>query len=203
MSHGDIRDLLEALPHHPDGGHGYKTLPKLFPVRHRLIREFDPSPRSVFEFGALVGYFLVTALDAAPSIERVGWVDNEHHTPGSNLFCEVNVCARGYDGQVWYGFNRADVFTDPTLARERETFGLRYDLVQVDATHTYGECYADLCAAAALQPRWIFVDDWDAHAKGVQPAVAEFLEHARVFYDAEFELETHETENGLAVLTRR
>lgn len=199
VCYGDVRDVLAGLPHHHGGNH-YMLDDTIFPVRERIIRSLDPQPRSVFEFGALVGYFLVTALHAAPSIERVGWIDNESHTPGSNELCFANVCSVPR-GAKTIGNGRGEARW--ALSRDAVTwngFELGYDLVQVDADHSYPECLADLHAADQLQARWIFVDDWTAevHAEDVQLATFTFMAESRSGWG----LVEYKTTNGLAVLTR-
>lgn len=182
--YGDIRDLLVSLPHgSPNAATRYVRL-DLFTVRHELIRRLVPAPRSVFEFGALYGYFLVTALDAAPSIRRVGWVDDESHTPGSNAMALCNVVAESV--MCW-------------SSRSHIPPGLQYDLVQVDAAHSFEECLADLEAAALLEPRWIMVDDWTAHPDVVRATILWLHRQPEGLW----ELSEHETVNGLGLLTRR
>lgn len=191
---GDVRDTLVNLPHgDPWGGASYCQL-DLFTVRFDLIRRLEPQPTSVFECGALYGYFLVTALEAAPTIRRVGWVDNESHSPGSNLMCLENLAsldgAHELDGWVSFYTWRGDI---PPSAR--------YDLVSVDSDHSYDGCLADLRAAHKLEPSWIFVDDWiaGAHGDDIRAATTAFLLEA----DDAYTVTEHTTVNGLAVLTRR
>lgn len=192
---GDIRDKLQALPNH-HGGNGY-MMQDLFTVRHDIIRELRPAPRSVFEFGALLGYFLVTALDAAPSIERVGWVDLELHTQDSNRLCAENLESVGFSVVV--------MSENGVYWRHRDDMpaGLQFDLVAVDSDHSWQGCLDDLRAAASLEPRWIMVDDWTAesHRVDVQGATVEWLEEQNEL-GFQWVVSEHVTANGLAVLTR-
>lgn len=185
--YGDVRDVLLELP---NTGHGYMTM-DLFPVRHKIISELVPRPTSVFEFGALYGYFLVTACDAAPEIDRIGWIDPEEHTTGSNELCQQNIYA--YYRQHRLAIDPSVVWCGETTQRCRE-FGTA-DLVQVDGAHTYTDCFTDLMWALELAPRVIFVDDYKAIAE-VQLATDHF---AKLW---ELDVEYHETVNGLAVLRR-
>lgn len=195
-SFGDVRDVLRALPYPPDDGTRYALDTDIFTVRHALIRALDPQPRSVFEFGALLGFFLVTALDAAPSIAKVGWADTEQHTPDSNRLCDANL--RDYcvshsrpDTEVWWDNpHRALAFNPPRP----------YDLVHVDGDHTDAGCLLDLARASMLKPRVIMVDDWlaETHRHDVQSAVRMWLREQVPLW----RLDVYETRNGLAVLTR-
>ena len=180
---GDIRDVLVSAKHW--GNHGYATS-DIFTVRHKLIREMDPPPVDVFEFGSLLGYFLLTAVDAAPSIRRVGWIDVELDVADSNQFCAENLNDYGLrhrrDFSLFYH----------SQTRQCVNFGTA-DLVQVDGAHSYPDCLTDLVWALELKPRVIFVDDYAA-IDGVKRATDEFARWQ------ELETEYHETVNGLAVL---
>jgi hypothetical protein len=193
---GDIRDRLTELPYPPNDGTAY-ALTDLFTVRHEIIRGLTPAPRSVFEFGALLGFFLVTALDAAPTIRRAGWVDDESHTPGSNDLCRANIRHSrrstpmgSYWGHEWRT-NRGDL---ASLEHQQ------WDLVQVDSDHSFEGCLLDLEIASAMNPRWIMVDDWTAitHRQPIRAAVRTWLEETH----GDWELSEHHTQNGLALLTR-
>jgi hypothetical protein len=138
----------------------------------------------VFEFGALLGFFLVTALDAAPTIERVGWVDDESHTLGSNDLCRENIRSlviagppqRGYSAEWWTSGDELD-----TLQHQQ------WDLVQVDSDHSFEGCLFDLNVALAMQPRWIMVDDWiaEGHRQAIRAASSTHpSRHAERFHDA-------------------
>lgn len=179
----DVRDTLVQIPYH---GHGYMTL-DLFPIRHKIISEMDPPPMAVFEFGTLLGYFLVTACDAAPSIKRVGWIDPEVDMPGSNEKCKENIewlfKQRGEVPQwVWYD----------EITRKCRDFDFA-DLVQVDGAHTYTDCITDCFWALELKPRMIMVDDTFAITE-VKRATEDFARGLGI------KPEYHETVNGLAVL---
>jgi len=180
---GDVRDVLLASKHWGDPGHGY-AMSDIFTVRHRLIREL--APKSVFEFGALVGYFLMTALDAAPSIERIGWIDTEKDCPESNRICLENL-----QDYLHTHDRGGDIFFAEQTRRCLEF--RQADLVQVDAAHSYPDCLTDLIWAMELSPQTIFVDDYMA-IDGVKRATDEFAAWQGL------EVEYHPTVNGLAVL---
>jgi len=178
---GDIRDTLEDLPW---VSHGY-AFSDIFTVRHQIIRELDPQPATLFEFGALNGYFLVTAVDAAPSIRKIGWIDIEDE-PFSNSRCYANLSRYFHDRkrehELWFG----------TRTNECRQFGPA-DLVQVDGAHSYTDTITDLYWALEMKPRTVFVDDYAA-IEGVKQATDDFAQAQ------ELEVEYHETVNGLAVL---
>jgi hypothetical protein len=210
-SYGDVRDLLLKLPHGDIHGNGsYAWNSDIFTVRWEIINELGRHElgrhvSSVFEYGALYGYFLVTALSASSNIRRVGWVDNEQHTANSNQIVAHNLA----DVIAKFEQERVGYFVDwPRFYRHRDQLhedvfrlGLQYDLVSVDAGHSYDECLADLHSAHRLRPRWIMVDDWTAetHTDDVQGATRAFLAER-----PEYELSgEYDTVNGLAVLTRK
>jgi predicted O-methyltransferase YrrM len=178
---GDVRDVITSAPHW--GDHGYATS-DIFTVRFPLIEEL--APRAVFEFGSLLGYFLLTAAAAAPSIERLGWIDNETDVAGSNELCAENLA--DYTSKTGHAL---DVFYE-TQTRRCLEFGFA-DLVQVDGAHSYPDCLTDLIWALELKPSVIFVDDYSA-ISDVKRATDEFARWQRL------DVEYHPTVNGLAVL---
>lgn len=179
--YGDVRDVLAGLPHH-QGGAYWQT--DIFPRKHAYLREHAPQARSVFEFGALVGYFLVTALDACPGIARVSWLDNELHTPESNRMTRENLDAVGRVGEHLWTDTVRDVVSDDCE---------QYDIVHVDGEHTLHACLVDLGLALAMRPKLILVDDTDAISE-VREAVELFSGYVGL------ESEYHDTVNGFAVL---
>jgi hypothetical protein len=178
--YGNVKDVLLAAPY------PHNEYLDIFPPRREIIARLSPPPESVFEFGALLGAFLLTACDAAPSIRRVGWIDNEAHQPGSNAMCAANIadyCAtRKREVELFHN----------TVTRNASEFG-QADLVQVDAAHSYPDCLTDLVWALELKPRVIFVDDYIA-IDDVRRATDEFARWQGLA------VERHETVNGLAVL---
>lgn len=184
---GDIRDLIEALPEHA-GGTGYRTS-DIFTEKHRWLRENVPDARSVFEFGALCGYFLVTACDACPDIRTVGWCDSELHTPGSNEMVVKNL--RWQWAMTPVEHRVRDL---PHMAYSNRVLedGI-YDVVHVDGEHTYRGCLIDLALALAMQPKAILVDDSHAIAE-VKAAIEDFCGYLGL------EPEWFETVNGFAVI---
>lgn len=189
--YGDVRDVLAALPYPPASGFGTSyALTDLFTVRHRLIKAMNPAPKSVWEFGALYGYFLVTSLSAQPDMHLVGWVDNQSNDEESNKKCIANLESM-LEHKLHYF--RMSCCTD------REDAWGQWDLVQVDGDHSYEGCRSDLEIAARLRPLYIMLDDWTAgpHTDAVQSATMDWLGEQPPM---SWELTEHETVNGLALL---
>lgn len=189
----DVRQVLYELPHHTDGGNSYAWT-DLFTVRADILKAMRPQPYSVFEFGALTGYFPVCAAHTCPTIQRVGWVDNEEHTPGSNKMCAENVMTvrknlriRWWQSRDWFLRSVHAGGVDP------------YDVVSVDSDHSFYGCLADLRAANLLRPRLILIDDWtgQVHREDIQAATKLFLEDS-----PHWRLVEYDTVNGLAGLWR-
>lgn len=198
---GDIRDTIEALPVHA-GGTGYRTS-DIFTEKHRWLREHVPDARSVFEFGALCGYFLVTALDACPGIQRVAWCDSELHTPGSSEMVARNLAwvkgdedARIHDGLAFIeGLDELHWSRSVRDVPSLYDHDLGVDVVHVDGEHTYRACIADLALAWAMvnEDGAILVDDSSA-IQEVREAIVDFCGYLGL------EPEWHETVNGFAVI---
>jgi predicted O-methyltransferase YrrM len=189
---GDVRDLLRTLPSRQLGaGDSYADLPHHFPLLHRVVEVVQP--RSVFEFGAFLGYFLVTALAASPAVGRVAWVDNESAYGGSNQVVHGNVVgACGYEG-------RTDFLTESWQLLDREWQNrVAFQLVHVDGAHDREGCLRDLwLAQTVLAPQLILVDDYfRAGCPDVGPAVRDFAGWRGL------ELAVLETDGGTAILER-
>lgn len=198
--HGDIRDVLEALPHHPWADHAngdHYVSSDIFPTKWEVLRREVPDARSVFEFGALVGYFLVTALDACPKIERVAWVDVEIAHPDSNDLCAANVVAaskgrKPFPRSRWFDKTHPHVLAH-LLYTDGEARPAQYDVVHVDGDHSYKGCLIDLTLGLAMNPQLLLVDDYQAIGE-VRAATDDFAQHMGLTVEA------FETVNGLAVI---
>ncbi len=180
--YGDVRDTLEQLPH---SGEGY-IRSDIFPTKFELMRRECPDARRVFEFGALYGYFLVTAAACCPDVTWVGWVDPEQR-PGSNAQCVENLAEfrrlTGRQFRHWYVTRTLDVSRRLLSA----------DIVHVDGNHGYDACTIDLTLSLALKPRLILVDDYTA-IQTVTDATNDFANYLGL------EVECFETVNGFAAL---
>lgn len=202
--YGDIRDTLVQLPHNPWGGYpGTYVVSDIFPTKWELLQREASDATSVFEFGALMGYFLVTALDACPRITRVGWVDTELHSPNSNRLCCENINAwlrigktphgkRGRIERRWFDKTYPDVLAHILHTRGAEA-PAQYDVVHVDGEHTYHACMIDLTLGLAMNPRLLLVDDYQAIGE-VRSATDDFARYMGL------QVEEVTTANGLAVI---
>ena len=189
---GDVRDVLVRLPREPWGSYqGSYVVSDLFPAKHRVLRELVPDARSVFEIGALMGHFLVTALDALPDADTVGWVDPEQHTPGSNAAVHANLDAwqstsgRRVRREWWPKI--VDRTTRPSTSAPRAL----WDVVHIDGAHSLEACATDLGYALGLHPRLILVDDTIA-IREVRTAVEGFVTYTGL------DVVWHGTVNGFA-----
>ncbi len=190
LEYGDIRDRLVALPHNPWGSTaGTYVESDLFVVKHEVLAELVPDARSVFEIGALYGHFLVTAIDACPDIFRIGWVDNEAHTAGSNDLVRANLRAAGYEWESLWWTSVADAANDGFGMGHGE----RFDVVHVDGAHSYAAAIVDMSLSLAMNPKVILVDDTIAIDE-VHAAVVDFCAYVGL------EPSWHETVNGFAVI---
>lgn len=187
-THGDIRDVLLALPHHPwanhDSGSHYVSS-NIFPMKYLCLREEAPNARSLFEFGALVGYFLVTAIHACPSLNLIGWADDESHCPGSNELCLENVRVASEGRQMW---------VRPSLKAPMAHD--HYDVVHVDGDHSYGWAVKDLSRALQMEPQLVLVDDTIAHDEVLEAVEDVCREHG-------LKPNYHITVNGFATIRVR
>lgn len=185
--HGDIRDVLLGLPHHPWADHAngdHYVSSDIFPTKHALLfAENAREPiRSVFEFGALVGYFLVTAADACPNLRSFRWIDPEIALPGSNELCLANLkSVLGTAGFGWWpAYNFDHALRDA-------------DVVHVDGDHSYSATLIDLTLGLAMRPRLLLVDDYQAIGE-VRAATDDFARYMGL------DVEEITTANGLAVI---
>lgn len=220
MTYGDIRDTLVALPHHPWPDHAngaHYVTSDIFPVKHELLVAFADSledwekPSSIFEIGALCGYFLVTALDALTKagchVGHIGWIDPETALPGSNVMVVENLAAATETRIANLSSSHADLsrpgggWTDlswkASVADVLEVVqvwdDVHADVVHVDGDHSYAACLVDLGVAIALEPKIILVDDYQALGE-VRSATDDFARQMGLT------VEEVTTVNGLAVI---
>jgi hypothetical protein len=182
VSHDDLVAHLAKLPHRISGD-SYSQL-YLFAPKAEICRIVKP--RTVFEFGAYHGLFLVSALYGHPGIEELGWIDNELYLEGSNEMAAANVRSVNPDVKLWWRHD--DHCSAPGFGQA--------DLVHVDSDHSFHGCLRDLAFALLMDPKVILVDDHiPAHAP-VERAVAAFCEWQELDYFVV------DTANGCAVIDR-
>jgi hypothetical protein len=136
--------------------------------KYRLARLLQP--RRILEIGVRFGYSAAAFLAASPGAEYYG-VDADNGTHGG-----IPGAYREALAMLTRQFPHS-VIKVARLDTQREIpEGSGYDLVHVDADHTYEGCLSDLRLAARLGNRWVLVDDVSlASVPGVAWAVRDFL----------------------------
>lgn len=171
---------LATLPHRLVGD-SYSQL-YLFAPKAEVVRIVKP--KTVFEFGAYHGLFLVSALYGHPDIKQIGWVDTEHNHDGTNEMCAANIRHVAPDVELWWRHD--DHCAAPGFGQA--------DLVHVDGDHSFHGCLRDLAFAFLMDPQVILVDDHIPAHRPVERAVAAFCEWQGLDY---FVIDTV---NGCAVI---
>ncbi len=119
------------------------------------------APQSVLEIGTLVGFGLAAFVHGRPGVTRLTAVDNETYLPGSQTACARNL-----------GFFAGEKRFVNTLDAARG----QYDLIHVDADHSFAGALHDMAFSWGLGPRVMLVDDYD-FLDGVREAVHAFASH--------------------------
>jgi hypothetical protein len=127
-------------------------------------------PRRILELGVRFGYSAAAFLAASPGAEYYG-VDADNGANGGIVGAYREARAM-----------LAREFPDRTITvrkldtQKRIPRGKGYDLVHVDADHSYKGCLNDLRLATRLGRRWVLVDDiHHARCPSVALAVKDFL----------------------------
>ncbi len=170
-AHIDVREFLETLPNvkNPITGEDYRQADWFrawngYPCYTRaaeLIR-----PKSILEIGAFLGFGLAAFIHGASKIDRVTAMDNESYIPGSQELCAANLS--------FFGGGKEFV---RSLEETRGT----YDLVHVDADHTFQGALDDIAFAWGLGPRVMLVDDY-GFLEDVRRAAQAFAAHHSLPY---------------------
>lgn len=186
----EIRKLLSKLPYvvWPDAE--FMSSPTCYPAYVAAAKAIKP--RSILEIGAFEGFGLLSFVAGYPRVECLAWIDAQKYVSDSNEQCEKNLGAGfkmlGIKPVLTCYWESGDEFVSDHAFGSGE-----YDLIHVDAGHTYDECYSDLEFAVALEPRIILVDDYLYHTE-VAEAVRDFTkEHQLDFF-------VWETYRGWAVI---
>jgi len=136
--------------------------------KFRLARLLQP--RRILEIGVRFGYSAAAFLAASPGAEYYG-VDADNGTNGGTFGAHRAaraMLAREFPDSV-IKITKLDTLKETPK-------GSGYDLVHVDADHSFEGCLNDLHLAARLGSRWVLVDDMqNAHVPGVARAVRDFL----------------------------
>ena len=162
----DARDFLKTLPvtTHPTTGEDFTQADWFrawngYPA-YALAAE-TIAPRSVLEIGSLVGFGLASFIHGSPAIQRVTSMDGEVYMPGSQAVCAQNLAFFGGEKQ---------------FVRTLDGARGQYDLIHVDADHTFAGALHDMAFAWGLGPRVMLVDDYD-FLEDVTHAVRAFASH--------------------------
>lgn len=152
----NIQELLDELPCQLPNGEkwsGYETY-------EAIGRTYEP--RTIFEFGTLLGFSLIALWKgAAPTHNEVmtlHWIDNGEYIPDSNYKCALNINYvrnkyRPHLDARWHYENATP---------ERLSWPIRrtaYDLVHIDGEHTFSGKIRDLEIAKNMT-KLIIVDDY-------------------------------------------
>lgn len=151
----EIHDLLRQLPHRAWEGQTHWAAENCYPAYVEMGRRWQP--RRILEVGAFEGYGLIAFwLGAGPGVQRLDWIDAETFAPNTNQHCRENLRA----ATTVLGWRRPySVFARgwPQLPDKGP-----YDLIHVDAGHTFREALTDIVIAwRQRQPPVLLVDDYD------------------------------------------
>jgi len=165
----DVREFLQRLPvtRHPVTGEDYTETDwfkawNMYPFYTRAAEVIKPT--SVLEIGTFLGFGLASFAHGAPGIERLTAMDNESYLAGSQAIAADNL-----------SFVAGKKSFVGTLEAARGT----YDLIHVDADHSFTGALHDMAFAWGLGPRVMLVDDYD-FLEDVRRAVNTFAERQTV-----------------------
>jgi predicted O-methyltransferase YrrM len=150
----EVRRVLDNLPHQAWREQAQWTAADCYPAYARMGEQW--LPRRILEVGAFEGYGLISFwLGAGPQVQRLDWIDAETYAPGTNGRCRENIAAAA----------RALGWRKPWSACATDWAHLPYkggyDLIHVDAGHTFIEAFTDIVIAWQRQPAVLLVDDYD------------------------------------------
>jgi len=135
-------------------------------------------PRKYVEFGALLGYSLIAALEGAPSIEEIAWADAETYVPGSNRLCAENLESYLRTTKRSVKFRYLNSVEALQALPRRNPVRLAFskpDVLYVDGDHRFEAALRDMRFAQELRAKVVLVDDClsdgDPH---LRHAVADF-----------------------------
>ncbi len=125
-------------------------------------------PASILEMGVRYGYSAAAFLAASPNASFYGVdADNGLHggVEGAMAYASTMLTSR---------FPGRNIKLKKLDTQEADPDGSGYELIHVDADHSYAGCLNDLWIAARLGTGWILVDDI-SHLASVAKAVRDFL----------------------------
>lgn len=163
-----VRHVLAALPHQAWAGQPQWQAPDCYPAYAALAQRWQP--RRILEIGAFEGYGLISFwLGAGAAVQRLDWIDAETYAPGTNACCQENITAAA----AQLGWRQPRSVCAPDWAHLPAKG--RYDLIHVDAGHSFAEAFTDIVCAWQRQPQVLLVDDY-AFLPEVTRAVQRFSE---------------------------
>ncbi len=156
----DVREIVRQIPRKRGHGKLWFESEQGYPWRFRVLNVLQP--RKYVEFGSLLGYSLIAALEGACSIAEIAWADAETYVPESNRLCAENVQAylagtrRSVPLQFLHGVEA--LLELPHQSPRRKAFE-DADMLFVDGDHRYDAALRDMRLARSLGAKVILVDD--------------------------------------------
>jgi hypothetical protein len=166
-----VREFLAARPvtRNPVTGEDYTTADWFvaangYPFYTRAAEILQPA--SILEIGTFFGFGLAAFVQGYPAVARIAAVDNESYLAGTQEICRANLAF--FEGERRFG-------------RTLEDGRGHYDLIHVDADHSFAGALHDMAYAWGLGPRAMLVDDF-LFLDEVRRAVESFAAHHGIPY---------------------
>jgi hypothetical protein len=162
----DVRDFLKTLPvtAHPHTGEDF-TQTDWFRAWNGYpayaLAAATTKPTSVLEIGTLLGFGLASFIHGSDTVARITAMDGEVYVTGSHDACARNL-------EFFSGEKR--------FVRTLDAARGQYDLIHVDADHSFAGALHDIAFSWGLAPKVMLVDDYD-FLKDVTRAVHAFAAH--------------------------
>jgi predicted O-methyltransferase YrrM len=167
--------VIQSQFHPHDAGHpeSWKGAYEMKYTVAKIIR-----PKSILEFGVRCGYSAMAFLQACPDAHYEG-VDSNGDVDGG--FTGSLAFARELLKNQNVRFHEMTTREFGAEFLDRINQGPSWDLVHVDADHSFDGCLYDLYLAAAVRPKAILCDDSDA-IEAVKLACEHFRNNCRGVY---------------------
>ena len=162
----DVRDFLTTLPvtRHLQTGEDFTQTDWFrawngYPAYALAAATIKPS--SILEIGTLIGFGLASFIYGSDTVERITAMDGEVYLAGSQEACARNL-------EFFAG--------DKQFVRTLDAARGQYDLIHVDADHSFAGALHDIAFSWGLGPKVILVDDYN-FLEDVARAVRTFAAH--------------------------